>query len=117
MATILIVEDDPDTARLLRHWLETDGHEVVTVLTGEGALEAVAEHLFDVVLLDVRLPGISGFEVARILTAMTGSPRILFVTVTDADDIPADTSAGSIAKPFDRDTVQRAVRQVLDRSG
>ena len=114
MAAVLIVEDDSDTARLLRHWLETDGHQVVTVLTGEGALEAVREHVFDLVLLDVRLPGISGYEVARILAAEEETPRILFVTVTDADDIPADLAAGSIAKPFDRDSVHRAVRGVLD---
>lgn len=117
MATVLIVEDDADTTRLLRHWLEADAHEVVTVLTGEGGLEAVEERRFDLVLLDVRLPGISGYEVARqISTGDSPATRILFVTVTDADDIPEGLAAGRIAKPFDREAVQQAVRKVLESS-
>ncbi len=117
MASVLIVEDDRDTARLMGHWLMEEGHDVVTVMTGEGSLEALREATFDLILLDVRLPGISGYEVLRKIRSesLAKNSRVLFATITDDDDMPAGLSALSLPKPFTRDGFQDAVRRALAR--
>ena len=68
-ATILAVDDDEFNLKLLRHLLAAEGHAVRTAASGEDALCSVAEQLPDLVLLDVMMPGMSGFEVLRQLKA------------------------------------------------
>lgn len=118
MATILIVDDDADTARLARHWLERDGHRTSTVMTGERALEALREQRFDMVLLDVRLPGMSGFEVLRRIRseALTDAP-VVFLTITDPDDIPAELNARWLPKPFTQESLSVGVEAILHGAG
>ena len=62
---VLVVDDDADTTATAAALLEMAGHEVHTALTGAAALEAAGRRRPDVVLLDLGLPGMSGFEVAR----------------------------------------------------
>ena len=64
-ATILVVEDEEDIRELLKYNLEKEGFQVVAVATGEAALPAVRDHLPDLLLLDLMLPGIDGLEVCR----------------------------------------------------
>jgi DNA-binding response OmpR family regulator len=66
--TLLIVEDDPDTAEMLQVYFEAQGYRVVTVSTGAAALEQSRQESPDLVLLDVRLPDIDGFGVGQALT-------------------------------------------------
>ncbi len=62
---VLIVDDMPDTRRLMRRLLERDGLRVIEAATGEEALRLIGAHRPMLVVLDLRLPGISGFDVAR----------------------------------------------------
>ncbi len=62
---ILVVEDQTDVRRLLRRLLEMDGHEVIEASDGPGGLSAILEHRPDIALLDIGLPGLDGYEVAR----------------------------------------------------
>lgn len=64
-AKILVVDDDPDMIRLLRHFLEREGYEVVEAQDGEEAVAQVAAQVPDLVLLDVMLPKMDGFQVAE----------------------------------------------------
>ncbi|HEV7278738.1 MAG TPA: PAS domain S-box protein [Pirellulaceae bacterium] len=79
---VLVVDDNPDAARMLAMTLRSEGHEVETALCGFRALEAV--HLFrpDVVLLDIALPGLDGFEVARRLREQPTTRNIPLIAVT-----------------------------------
>ena len=72
MASILVVDDEPDIATLVRVSLETDGHTVAVATDGQTALEMVDEGAYDAVILDVTMPGMDGFEV---LTALKSDPE------------------------------------------
>lgn len=64
-AHILVVEDNPDNSKLVSWILEDEGYEVTCVATGEECLSILEERLFDLILMDISLPGISGKEATR----------------------------------------------------
>jgi CheY-like chemotaxis protein len=79
---ILLVEDNADTAAMLAALLELNGHVITRVSRGPTALERAREQPYEAVLLDIGLPGMDGFEVARRLRQMDLSPQPLLVAVT-----------------------------------
>jgi len=81
---VLVVEDEPEIAGLMRDFLEADGFRVATAGDGEQALGLLADDGFDCVLLDVMLPGESGFEVCRRIRERSQVP-VLFVSARDGD--------------------------------
>ena len=72
MARVLVVDDEPDIAQLIRLTLETDGHDVTLAGDGRSALKLVDEGAYDAVVLDVTMPDMDGFEV---LTALKSDPE------------------------------------------
>lgn len=82
MAAILIVDDEPDIRMLTRLSLEAEAHEVVEASTGEQALELAGSSTFDLVLLDIRLPGIDGWDVLRSLRATHTSDELPIVIMS-----------------------------------
>ncbi len=79
---ILTVEDDQDTAQNLAFLLRREGHEVNIAPDGPAALRSAKVHQTDVVLLDIGLPGMSGYDVARHLYQQKGEKRPLLIAVT-----------------------------------
>ena len=85
--TVLIVDDHPSFRATARALLESEGFEVVAEApNGEAALAAAREHHPDVVLLDVQLPDLDGFEVTRRLSSNGASPAVVLVSSRDACD-------------------------------
>jgi two-component system response regulator EvgA len=85
--TLLIVDDHSSFRSVARKVLELHGFEVIgEAADGESALEAIRELRPEVVLLDVQLPGIDGFEVASRLTANGNAPAIVMISSRDAED-------------------------------
>ena len=120
MASILVVEDDSDLRRLIRLRLEYTGHTVDEAASGEGALRLTSEKTYDLVILDVELPGVNGWEVARKLAAnpATARTQILFASVVEREDAPRDVVVrGWLAKPFAKQDFNRAVEEILDELG
>ena len=113
MASLLLVEDDDDTTNLMRRWLVQAGHEVVSVVDGEAALKLVNAGAYDLVVLDVQLPGIDGFEVARRLGTPTAQ-RVLICTVSEREDAPEDLRDTKwLIKPFGRADFLTAIADAL----
>lgn len=83
---VLVVEDEPDTAQTWEHLLRLLGHEVETALDGPDALRAAEGHWPDVVLLDLGLPGMSGYDVAVQLRQLRTEPRPVVIAVTGYGD-------------------------------
>jgi CheY-like chemotaxis protein len=104
---VLLADDDRDGARTLAALLELEGHEVCTVHGGQDALDAAREFRPDVALLDIGMPKITGYEVARRLTQRYGERCPVLVAVTgwkQASDKILATLAGfdhHVAKPYD----------------
>jgi DNA-binding response OmpR family regulator len=101
---ILIIEDEQKMARLLKKGLEEESHAVVLAHDGVGGFELTRIYPFDVIVLDVMLPGMTGFEVARRLRQSSSQVPILMLTARDAvSDIVKGLNAGAddyLTKPF-----------------
>jgi DNA-binding response OmpR family regulator len=118
-ARILVVDDDARIRQLLRLYLERDGHRAVEAIDGAAALHAANQTRFDLVLLDVMLPGIDGLEVCRQLRETSDTPIVLLTARSgDADKVVGlDLGADDyIVKPFSPRELMARVRAQLRRS-
>lgn len=119
--TVLVIEDDPDILELIRFNLERDGYQVQTAESVESARKVLARQLPGVLLLDLMLPGESGFDFCRSLRAepRTRALPVIMVTARDEDtDIVAGLEVGAddyITKPFTPRVLLARVRAVLRR--
>src|SRR5271169_7263484 len=104
MATVLLVEDDPAARQGLELALRRLGYEVRLAETGEAALDGLCEATVDVVVLDVMLPGVDGFEVCRRLRRDSDVPVIMLTARGDDFDIVEGLEAGAddyVVKPVE----------------
>jgi DNA-binding response OmpR family regulator len=120
MSRILIVEDESHLAQGLLFNLEAEGHEASVVETGESALESLGQRDFDLIVLDVMLPGVSGFEVAKDLRGRGNYVPILMLTARSrAEDVLEGLEAGAddyLPKPFELSILLARIRSLLRRS-
>lgn len=116
---ILVVEDDADTARVLRAYLERDGFAVAVASDGVSGLEAAFEAPPDLVVLDWMLPGLDGLSFLRSLRRGETVPVIMLTARTEEGDRVAGLEAGAddyVAKPFSPRELIARVRAVLRRT-
>lgn len=116
---ILVVDDNPDNVDLLTQYLSGLGYEVISAYDGEEALLIVAREKIDLILLDVMMPKISGYDVCRKLKETDRSTFIPIVIVTVRDDTQSKLegfAAGAddyITKPFDIEELSARVKSLL----
>ncbi len=119
MTKILIVEDDPDIALPLEDDLMLEGYQVEVVGDGETALRRLDEDRFDLVLLDVMLPGLDGFDVCRRLRhAGSRLPIVLLTAKAHEAEVLMGLDAGAddyITKPFSPRELRARLKAVLRR--
>lgn len=115
---ILIVDDDPQIRRVMRMTLSAQGYEVATAASGDEALLQTRESRFDMVLLDMNMPGIGGLKTCREIRSYSNA-AIIMLTVRDAEsDKVAALDAGAddyITKPFRMPELLARVRAALRR--
>ncbi|OPG02730.1 response regulator transcription factor [Microbispora sp. GKU 823] len=118
-ASVLVVDDEPGIRDLLSEALQLHGFAVRTAANGWQTLEEVARERPDIIVLDVMLPDIDGFTIARRLREAADSPLVLFLTAKDAvaDRIAGLTAGGDdyVTKPFSLDEVVLRLRAILRR--
>ena len=121
MAKIMVVDDAKDLVDSIAIYLEKEGHEVTKVYSGEEVLRLAPVERPNVIVLDVNLPGLNGFEVARRLKShvLTAGIPVIFLTVrTSLKDRVQGLSLGAleyITKPFSMDELSKKVEGVLKR--
>ena len=121
--TLLIIEDDLDTSEMLRVYFEAQGYRVVTAVTGREGLDKCRSEPPNLILLDVRLPDLDGFEVGQHLQEDVRTSRLPVIFVTERrsrDDRIAGLKLGAIdyiTKPFDVQELRLRVRNALRRAG
>jgi len=118
-ARLLIVDDDPSNVELLAELFDED-YEVLFATDGLKALELAARTMPDLVLLDVMMPGIDGFEVCRQLKANRATAQILVIFITGMGDMDAETrglelgAVDYVSKPINPAVVRMRVRNQVE---
>jgi DNA-binding response OmpR family regulator len=118
MSTVLLVEDDPAARQGLELALSRLGYGVRAAATGEAAVDGLGEGPVDVVVLDVMLPGVDGFEVCRRLRRVSNVPVIMLTARGDDFDVVAGLEAGAddyVIKPAEPRVLDARIRAVLRR--
>jgi DNA-binding response OmpR family regulator len=116
--SILAVEDDERIRTAVRLALEDEGWDVEEAESGERAIEVFGGSPFDVVLIDLMLPGIDGFELCRSLRRTSDVPIIMVTARTDTHDVVAGLEAGAddyLTKPFEPKELSARIRALLRR--
>ncbi|MBJ7347015.1 MAG: response regulator transcription factor [Thermoleophilaceae bacterium] len=117
---IMIVEDEHHIAELVGRYLTADGYETVWVNTGAQALDEFSRQAADLVILDIGLPDIDGFEVCRRLRARTSVPILMLTAREDEVDRVAGLESGAddyVVKPFSPRELVARVKAILRRTG
>ena len=119
---VLVIEDEPDISRIIRRTLERDGMRVEVVDRGDTAVQAVMAEVPDLVLLDINVPVVNGFDVCRILRARPATARVPIIMLT-ARTAETDRVSGLelgaddyITKPFSLRELLARVKAVLRRT-
>lgn len=119
-ARILIVDDEPAIVDAIQYALETEGFEAICFSSGMPVLEALDEHLADLIVLDIGLPDISGFELCKEIRRKNPIPIIFLTARADEIDRIVGLEIGGddyITKPFSPREVSARVKAVLRRTG
>ncbi|MEG1783046.1 MAG: response regulator transcription factor, partial [Oscillospiraceae bacterium] len=117
---ILIVDDDKNICELLRLYLEKEGYETYIAYDGESAISLYSEKYVDLVLLDVMMPRVDGWEACRRIRAKGNTPIIMLTAKGETFDKVLGLELGAddyIVKPFDTKEVVARIKAVLRRSG
>lgn len=117
--TVLVVDDEPRIVDTLRLYLERDGFRVATAFDGRSALDAAERHRPDLIILDLMLPGVSGWDVTRELRSRSAVPIIMLTARSEETDRVVGLELGAddyVTKPFSPREVVARVRAVLRRS-
>ena len=121
MGTALIVDDSLTDMEVVTGCLKQDGLNVLTASSGEEALKKLASHTPDVIILDVVLPGRSGFEICRELKAETSTSNIpVIICSTKGSEMDKfwglkQGADAYLAKPVDQAELTRTVKQLINR--
>jgi CheY-like chemotaxis protein len=123
MARILIAEDEPDIRELVAFTLRFAGHEVVATSNGEEALHKASEYIPDIILMDVRMPRMTGYDACRAMKAdpLLKNIPVVFLSAKGQDsEIQTGLEAGAeeyLLKPFAPDQLTERVRVILGKFG
>src|SRR5947207_10958636 len=119
MATILVVDDDPDIRDLIQEVLETSGHDVTVAASGQEALNKLKRRPYALVVLDIMMPTMSGYEVLEQIRAMPSradTPVIVVTAKHDPSGVMREVKGGAIdhlAKPFLPGEIEEVVERAL----
>lgn len=118
MASIFVIDDDKAIRELLQESLETDNHSITTLSSAELAIHAMKTEEPDIILLDINLPGMSGFEFLKIVkTEYAHIPIVMITSNTDIDSAIKAMKLGAndyIQKPFNVDELSLIIDKILD---
>lgn len=121
-SSILIVDDDPYARAMLQQLLAEEGHMLLQAVRGDDALDMAVAYLPDLILLDVMMPAVDGFEVCRRLRGDQRTREIAILLITSLDDRASRLAGltvgadGFIAKPFDRSELLAQIRTITKLS-
>jgi len=119
MKKIMVVDNEADIVDLTRTVLELGGYNVVAALSGEECLRLLEKEKVDLVLLDIMMPGMSGWDVFNRINKKSPKIKVAFMSVLEISDkrkqvLIEEGLADYIMKPFDKDTLLDRVDKILE---
>ncbi|MDY0391473.1 MAG: response regulator, partial [Desulfobulbus oligotrophicus] len=119
MADILIVDDELSMRQFLKILLEKEGYNVATAADGREALDLVTRQSFDLIISDIRMPGMSGLELLAQLKQIKADMGVIMITAfaspEDAVEAMKNGAFDYITKPFNVDEIKNVIRTVLKK--
>jgi twitching motility two-component system response regulator PilH len=121
MAKVLIVDDSQTETKRFTQFLDKHGHEVITADSGERGIEVAKAELPDLILMDVVMPGLNGFQATRRLTRDPSTKHIPIIIVTTKDQETDKVwgrrqgASAYLSKPVPEDLLMETIRQALDK--
>ena len=116
---VLVIEDEEDNRRIVRDLLTSVGYEIIEAVTGEEGVTAAETHLPDLILMDIQLPGLDGYEATRRIKANPTLRHITIIAVTSyalsGDDVKAFAAGcdAYVTKPFSPRALLAKIREYL----
>ncbi len=123
MAKILIAEDEPDIRELVAFMLRFAGYEVLAATNGEEAVQTASREIPDLILMDVRMPRMTGYDACRLMKAnpdLHDVPVVFLSAKGQESEIQSGLEAGAeeyLLKPFSPDELTNRVRAILSKFG
>ena len=123
MASILVIDDDSGVRGVLKLILERAGHKLYDAGLGQDGLDLLAKHPVDLVIVDVEMPGLSGFDVCRSIKSnpLISSIAVVIMTGRPSDEVKARAHAEGaltlLIKPFDRRTLLEGIPFWIEQAG
>lgn len=119
MKKIMVVDNEPDIVDLTRTVLEVGGFNVVTASSGEECLRKIEDEPVDLILLDIMMPGMSGWDVFNRIKNLSINTKVAFLSVLEISEkrkqvLLNEGLADYIMKPFDKDTLLDRVDKILE---
>jgi len=115
---ILVVDDEEPMRASLRDWLKEDGYEVGVAASGMEAVEAVTKDVWEVILLDLKMPGMDGIETLKKLKEITPESEVLmmtaYATVDTAVQAMKQGAFDYLVKPFDPEEIEVLIKKIMD---
>jgi len=119
MSSILIVDDEQSMRDFLAIMLKKEGHEVVTVEDGDEAIKAIEKDIYDLVITDIKMPGIDGLQVLRSVKRVSPNTLVIVITAySSTEDAVFAIKQGAldyITKPFEIERIKLVIKKALDR--
>lgn len=117
---ILIVDDEPSLAKTVKIILDAEGFETSTVFSGEDCLKKIEEETFDLILLDIMMPRINGWQVFEEIRKKHPELKVAFLTVIKysnavKEKLEKEGLAGHITKPFENEELVARVKAITSR--
>jgi two-component system, cell cycle response regulator DivK len=122
MTKILVIEDNDKNRYLISFILKGSGYEVVEAITGEEGVETAVREYPDLILMDIQLPGIDGYETTRRIRSLPAGVKIPIIALTsyamtgDRERALAAGCTGYVEKPINPDTITDEIRKYLAES-
>ena len=116
---VLVIEDEEDNRRIVRDLLTSVGYDIIEAVTGEAGVTAASTHLPDLILMDIQLPGLDGYEATRRIKANPALRHIPIIVVTSyalsGDDVKAFAAGcdAYVTKPFSPRALLAKVQEFL----
>lgn len=117
---VLCVDDDPAITELLSMLLQTQGFEVYTANSGEDGIKKVREKSLHIVILDLMMPGVDGWQVCKEVRAFSNVPIIILSALNDPDMIARALDAGAddyLVKPISSNVLVAHINRLIRRTG